>query len=208
MSDYRKPRQARAIPTFEAILEAGAQLLGEIGIERISSNLVCERAGVTPPAFYRYFDDKYALVAALADRLMERQNEVLEQWLVRQQGASLEEVVGDTIGLLRETARIGDEMPGSLWILRALRAIPRLASIRLESHAYVTGRLTDLYEKLLPDVSRAVLERRNRLAVDLGYAIDEMIRENDIDREAVFEDARPLFQAMIAYPEYPGARSA
>jgi hypothetical protein len=66
----------------------------------------------------------------------------------------------------------------------------------------VTGRITDFYGRLLPDVPRAVLERRNRLAVDLSYAIDEMIREIDIDREDLFADARPLFESMIAYPDY------
>lgn len=202
LSEYRKPRQARAIPTFEALMVAGAQLLGEIGIETISSNLVCQRAGLTPPAFYRYFDDKYALIAALADQLMERQNAVLEDWLARNHDARLEEMPAATIDLLREIARVGDEAPGTLWILRALRAIPRLASIRLESHAYVTARLTDFYARLLPGVPRPVLERRNRLAVDLSYAVDEMIREIDVDREDVFEDARPLFQAMISYPGY------
>jgi AcrR family transcriptional regulator len=202
VSEYRKPLQARAMPTFEALLAAGAQLLGEIGIETISSNLVCQRAGLTPPAFYRYFDDKYALIAALAEQLMERQNTVLEDWLARHHATPLAQMPAATIELLRDIARVGDETPGTLWILRALRAIPRLASIRLESHAYVTGRITDFYGRLLPDVPRAVLERRNRLAVDLSYAIDEMIREIDVDREDVFADARPLFESMIAYPDY------
>lgn len=202
MSEYRKPLQARAMPTFEALLAAGAQLLGEIGIETISSNLVCQRAGLTPPAFYRYFDDKYALIAALAEQLMERQNTVLEDWLVRHHATPLAQMPAATIELLRDIAQVGDETPGTLWILRALRAIPRLASIRLESHAYVTARITDFYGRLLPDVPRPVLERRNRLAVDLSYAIDEMIREIDVDREDVFADARPLFESMIAYPGY------
>ena len=68
MTSHRKPVQARAQRTYDALLDAAGHLLGEVGVERISSNMICERAGTTPPAFYRYFDDKYAIIAALAER--------------------------------------------------------------------------------------------------------------------------------------------
>jgi AcrR family transcriptional regulator len=48
------PRQGRALETYERILAATTELLGEVGIERLSTNLVCERAGLTPPVLYRY----------------------------------------------------------------------------------------------------------------------------------------------------------
>jgi hypothetical protein len=43
------PRQGRAQETFERILSITAGLLAEVGIERLSTNLICERAGLTPP---------------------------------------------------------------------------------------------------------------------------------------------------------------
>ena len=42
--EKNRPRQARAKRTYEAILEAAAGLLLEIGVERISTNLIAERA--------------------------------------------------------------------------------------------------------------------------------------------------------------------
>ncbi|WP_445380862.1 TetR/AcrR family transcriptional regulator, partial [Pseudomonas syringae] len=52
----------------------------EVGIERLSTNLVCERAGLTPPALYRYFPNKYALLTVLGERLLEKQNERIDHW--------------------------------------------------------------------------------------------------------------------------------
>jgi len=202
VTEFRKPKQERSRRTFDALLDAAGALLGEVGIERISSNLICERAGLTPPAFYRYFDDKYGVLAALAERLMDRQNVVLEAWVERWKTATAEEIAAQTIDLLRDTALVGDAEPGTLWVLRALRAVPRLASIRLESHRIVTERLTDLHAPLQPHVPRHIIARRVRMSVEFGYSIDEMIRETDYDRDQIFEDAQPVFEAMARYPDY------
>jgi AcrR family transcriptional regulator len=76
----RVPTQTRALETCERILDAAANLLGEVGIERLSTNLICERAGLSPPALYRYYPNKYAVLAELGARLMMSQNELLENW--------------------------------------------------------------------------------------------------------------------------------
>ena len=78
--EKNKPRQERAKRTYEAILVAAAELLVEVGVERISTNLIAERAGITVPALYRYFPNKYAVLNALGAVLMDRQNEVFQQW--------------------------------------------------------------------------------------------------------------------------------
>src|SRR5688572_14877345 len=77
------PKQERALQTRERLLDVAGELLAEIGIERISTNMICAHAGVTPPALYRYFKDKYAVLEALGRRLMDRQNVVLSAWLDR-----------------------------------------------------------------------------------------------------------------------------
>src|SRR3546814_19742652 len=79
----RPPQQDRARQTRERLLDVAGDLLAEVGIERISTNMIATRAGLTPPALYRYFDDKYAVIEALGRRLLERQTMVLEIWLAR-----------------------------------------------------------------------------------------------------------------------------
>nr|WP_295668652.1 TetR/AcrR family transcriptional regulator [Sphingomonas sp.] len=172
-----QPKQERAQATYERLLDVAGALLGEVGLDRISTNMICARAGLTPPALYRYFNNKYAVLEALGRRLMARQNAVLEQWIARHVDhgiAALRAGVGE---LLRDTAAVTQSEPGAVWILRALHATPQLVHVRLESHRYVTDRLVEAYIRYLPDVDRDELWQRLRLSVELGFAADEMLQE-------------------------------
>lgn len=193
------PRQERAVQTYERLLDVAGELLGEVGIERISTNMICARAGMTPPALYRYFKDKYAVLEALGRRLMERQNAVLMAWLERWSPQGLEALGGHVEELLRATAEVTSSEPGSTWTVRALRAVPQLAHVRIESHRLVTDRMVEAYAPLAPHLPREVLWRRVRISVDLGYAIDEMLAEETLlDRDEVFKDAAKLLsQALL-----------
>ena len=202
LNDHRKPVQARSQKTYDALLDATGRLLGEVGIERISTNMICERAGATPPALYRYFDDKYAIIATLAERLLVRQNGALEAWVARYRDAGLEVLADKTVELLRTMHDITGSEPGAVWIMRSLHAVPSLTHIRLQSHNLVADALTDIYLRYLPHVDRALLRRRVRLSVEFAYSIDEMLKEEDVDPEGVFEDAGFVFRAMFTYPEY------
>ena len=53
-----QPKQERAQATYERLLDVAGALLGEVGLDRISTNMICARAGLTPPALYRYFNNK------------------------------------------------------------------------------------------------------------------------------------------------------
>lgn len=206
MTGHRKPVQERARKTYDKLLEAAESLLEEIGIERISTNLICQRAEMTAPAFYRYFDDKYAVIEALAERLMQRQNVALEEWVARYGSAGYDQIVEHIVDLVRQMDSITRSQPGAIWIMRALRAVPRLSPIRLASHNYVTDLLTDLYVPYLPGVPRALIRRRTRISVEIAYSIDEMLKEEPGDREEIFADLLYIFQAMYRHPDYMAAR--
>jgi AcrR family transcriptional regulator len=180
--------------TRERLLDTAGVLLGEVGIERISTNMIAARAGVTPPALYRYFRNKYEVLEALGLRLMERQNAVLDRWLDEHGPQGVDALRGALEALLRGTVDVTASEPGAIWTLRALRAVPQLVHIRLESHRYVTDRLTEVIAKLSPDLPRDEVWRRVRLAVELGFAADEMLTEEDaVPAETVFrETARAL----------------
>lgn len=173
----RLPKQKRSQATYERLLDVAGHLLSEVGVDQISTNLICARAGVTPPALYRYFDNKHAVLEALGRRLMTRQNEALESWIARHQPLGVKAMRQNIEELLRDTAAVTSREPGAVWILRALHASPQLVHVRLESHRYVTDQLTDAYAKHLPGIPREELWRRLRLSVEMGFAIDEMLTE-------------------------------
>lgn len=187
----RKPTQKRALETFERLLDAAGFLIEELGVERISTNLIAARAGVSPPTLYHYFTDKYALLAALGERLMTAQNALVAMDMAGG-GSDIEQVLLDHVTVTRAS-------PGGPWVMRMLRAVPQLAEIRLASHREVSAALADRMQELDPAQARATLERRARLAVDLGYAAIELVfDEPGLDDRAVMADAARAIRALQA----------
>lgn len=192
------PKQARAQQTRERLLDVAGDLLAEVGLERISTNMIAARAGLSPPALYRYFADKYALLEALGRRLMARQNAVLDRWIDRHAADGLA-AMADRIGdLLAANAAVTRAEPGAVWILRALHASPQLVHVRLESHRAVTDRLAAACAPHLAHVDPAILWARLRLAVEIGFAADEMLHEEDrIPEDRLFADVAAMLRAAL-----------
>lgn len=171
-----QPRQKRAIATYERLLDVAARLLEEEGVERISTNLIAEKAGITPPALYRYFPNKYAILRALGDRLMQRQNALFNAFLARRYTDKSRRVPA-TEAFLKETLKVTREQPGALAIMRAMRAVPSVQHVRTNSHREVTDIWTDDLVTRFPHVPRETLWAKARLTVEFGYAAIEMAME-------------------------------
>lgn len=62
------PLQARAKQTVEVILEAATQILWRSGGDRLTTNRIAERAGVSIGTLYQYFPNKEAILFALIER--------------------------------------------------------------------------------------------------------------------------------------------
>lgn len=182
----KQPAQQRATETYERILEVTAQTLADVGIERLSTNLVCERAGLTPPALYRYFPNKYALLSELGQRLMQAQNERVDRHMTLEVFAGgLEDLERAMEGLILDTYEATVQTVGGVWIMRALRAVPALQQVRLASHAAVTQEQTKLLAQAFPDVNPAELQLVSRIVVELVYATVELIFDEPLDVKAV-----------------------
>lgn len=72
----KKPEQARAVQTVEAIFEATAQLV-ERG-ENATTNRIAEHAGVSIGSIYQYFPNGTAILAAMAERERGRVSEAIK----------------------------------------------------------------------------------------------------------------------------------
>ncbi|MBJ9377157.1 TetR/AcrR family transcriptional regulator, partial [Acinetobacter baumannii] len=61
MVTIRKPKQNRAINTFDSIVSAGFISVMKNGLDHTTVLKVCEIAGVGSGSFYEYFKNKEAL---------------------------------------------------------------------------------------------------------------------------------------------------
>jgi AcrR family transcriptional regulator len=61
----KEPRQARSRATVDAIIQAGARVLGDQGWAGFTTNKVAEVAGVSIGSLYQYFPDKLSLIEAV-----------------------------------------------------------------------------------------------------------------------------------------------
>lgn len=90
----RIPKQARAGSTVDAILDATLQLLEADGLERLTTNHIAARAGVSIGTIYQYFTDKKAILAALAERKAVAVREGIADLVIHEPGAeSLRRIV-------------------------------------------------------------------------------------------------------------------
>lgn len=195
--EKNKPRQERAKRTYEAILAAAAELLVEVGVERISTNLIAERAGITVPALYRYFPNKYAVLNALGAVLMDRQNQVFEEWFESHlgDGDGPEQLLAHIYELLQRTYEVTLEQNGGLEIVQALRAVGPLQELRLASHRIVAGQFALLVSELLAKPADEAITMQARVTVETGYSVVEMaLEDSSLSPEETLQQGAHMIQ--------------
>lgn len=194
-----QPRQQRSAGTYEHILAVTAQLLGEVGIERLSTNMICERAGVTPPALYHYFPNKYAVVHELGMRLMRVQDDVVAAWATPQTmklpSARFQSALEGMLGQMFEVTRA---QPEGVWVLRALRAVPALQKLRMDSHLGVSEIITRAFATAYPAADAKRMQMTARLAVEMSAAaLDMLFDAPELEPEAAIRTVAAMLTAEL-----------
>jgi AcrR family transcriptional regulator len=187
-----QPQQRRARSTYDAILEAAGELLAEVGVESLSTNLVCRRAGLTPPALYRYFPNKYALLKELGARLMAVQDDAVFAWqdrLRNRKFGSVEEEANTRSMVQDEVNALTRRFPGGGWVMRALRAVPTLSAVRIQSREAVAERDFEMLAQRFPDVDKKVLRIAATLSVEVMYAATELVMDQpELDADIITQE--------------------
>ena len=194
-----KPRPGRREPgateksgeVYEKLLKAAGEILAEVGFEKLTTNGICERAGLTPPSLYWYFRNKYEVLEALARKLLKKQNDAFSAWMF--QGGTWRDPKNRARALedwFRTSVAVTRSEPGALWTLRALRALPNLAHVRLESQRQAADQMLEFYRLLYPDIPPERLWCRLRVVGEFGFVVDELALEEDrIPADVLFREA-------------------
>ncbi len=194
-----EPTQKRAKETYRSLLRAAQEIIAGEGFEALNSNAIVERAGLTPPAFYRYFENKHGILAVLGRQLMDAQNAAVED-LLSHEGWAGRNALEETRSLLRETLKATETFKGGYALMVSLRAIPDLREIRLSSHTHVATQMTGRYLALNPDADRGDVYDRFRLASEIGYACVEMLLETDeCNRDRIIDRAAEAITSLLRF---------
>ncbi len=192
----QRPRQARSQATFERLLETAQALLEASGIEGFNSNAVVERAGMTPPAFYRYFPNKHALLQELGQRFMTIQNQIILDTPIDRRLAK-NEFIAVSKKMLERTVQVTKDFRGGYALLVSLRAIPELRPVRLQSHEQMAAVLTERAPVMGIEGVGDHLMAKSRLVIETGYAAVEMLFETGFRNQGVILDATARANAAI-----------
>lgn len=107
----KQPRQARSRALVEAILDATERVLAQEGAEPATTTRIAEVAGVSVGSLYQYFPSRDALLAAVIERRVERdEQELMVRLAALGPNASLATVLRAGASLLVETYRREPEL--------------------------------------------------------------------------------------------------
>ena len=135
----KEPSQARAKKTFDHIIATSCLLLDEVGWDGFNTNLVAQRAGVSPQTLYRYFPDKMSIMATIADRLIAKWN----LWFDAYDAAAPPDMspgafwVGGARNYLEKLRR----EPGGVAMRRAMKSSPVLREMDLDDTKQIAARM-------------------------------------------------------------------
>ena len=110
-------RQRRRLTTMETIKQAARQQIAKNGAGNLSLGAVARALGMTPPALYRYFRNRDALVAALIIDAYDSMGEALEHAI---EGMQTDDHGGQFLALMRAYRRWAVEYPEDFALMYGL----------------------------------------------------------------------------------------
>lgn len=201
----KRPRQQRSIAMVDAILDASARILVELGQEALTTNTIAERAGVSIGSLYQYFSCRDAIVVALLNRFESRMRTRMQAALA-QSGGELRESLA---AMIRTALSCHFETPH-------LAAALETEEIRMGSTATVALSESDTpmshfiqhFVHAHSAADSAETEQVARRVEGVGRAlVDDALRRRDNDPYvadyivcAVIECAPPRFWTQAARP--------
>ncbi len=171
-----RPVQARSRKKIDAILDATADLLQRYGIDAVTTLAIAEKAGVPPATVYHYFENRLAIFAALARRIIDAVDTNLMPILAEKLAAPVPEIRAILQGLFDAYA----QSPGYVPVLTAMRAEPALQELVRESN------------QRSADFLASVLQRRTRLSPERAARVAWIISESCeiVLEQALISDAQ------------------
>jgi AcrR family transcriptional regulator len=190
------PAQERSRRTLTAILDAAGELLKEGGPDALTTSALADRTGLRVRNVYRYFRDRQAIMATLAQRMNARIESAIADADLSDPNRSLERMVDDLVERVLSAAA---SEPAAVQIRAAMRTSRDLQSIDAASDKRIAALLADALRQ------RGARARRDRLAAGLfvlvtaiGAALDRAALDTDErDRAALIREVKRMAHVYI-----------
>ncbi len=181
-----------------ALLDATAQVLTEVGLEKLSTNKVAKRANVAVGSIYQYFPNKEALIDALVEDRMQQLRTLVATRMAALEShtfpAAAEAMLRAVIDFLA-----GESGLVPVLMSRALYASGRGVAGQLRSEAETAARsfLARLDDLAVPDLDLAVFVSTN-VAGLFGALLADPTMDDDRRERVITEIVLMLSSWMCA----------
>jgi len=184
--------QARSAARLEALLDAAAAIVDEVGYERLTTAMVAERAGASIGTVYRYYPDRIALLRALSGRSFQRYVDSVSGGVDRLRAGTWNEAVDCAVDAYAQMFRTE---PG----FRAIRFGDTL-------DLGADGTL-DNNRMLALEIARILADRFDSASEDLMFALEVAVEMMDALLYRAFSvdpngDERFIEEARVVMREY------
>jgi len=191
---FREPespefRQERARRSYQALLDAAAELFAQQGYDAVGTPEIAQRAGVSVGTFYRYFDDKHEVYLEIMRRtIVAAYNETLERLVPeRFVGLARHETISEACRVLFDHVLARPELTRSFMemslrddaVAELRRAFEQLACQQL---AALIATITPREHVPDPDASAYVIYGA---AMQAAYGLAVYLVPTALDRERV-----------------------
>lgn len=189
LAPRKRPRQARAAVTVDAIFEATIQLLVTDGPQRLTTTRVARRSGVSIGTMYQYFPHKQALLYALNERYLDNLAKSVEDACRAHHGIQISEMV--------------EALVSTYWNAKTERAEVTRALYRagadLDNQALVDAfaqRVDSATSAMFASASDAVFEELEMVNLTLMSSIFSTVR-NVFERNLPTTEAHAVHRQLI-----------
>jgi AcrR family transcriptional regulator len=184
------PVMDRSRETVAQLLSISAKLLDDVGVDGFNTNLLAAQAGMRIRTVYRYFPNKFAIIATIARNISNEWDLALEPHFLRLENKNN----SDWRSILRTLMRAWIQLPtnqlGGVAVAKAMSEAPELHSLDNEIFARTTDRIAQALIRRgisLPTVRVRAISRVFTLsvhaAVDLSLRLESENERRQLWRE-------------------------
>lgn len=195
----RAPVQRRSAARVQRMLDAGQELVAEIGYDAVTTTLIAERANVSIGSLYQFFPDRLAVIRAVALRNLERFEERVSARLTVDAFTDWWDVVS---AMLDEYVAMHAEIPGFAVIRFGDVADRHLLDTNSDNDTIVAGRLAEqMIDRGMVDGDTDALRLHLTIAVKIADTLVRMAfaRQPSGDPQLLDEAKRIIREHLTRY---------